>query len=115
CKGCKSDCPMNVDVATYKAEFLHHYYKGRARPVTAYSMGLIAWWARLGSLAPGLARGAVAAPGLSRTMKEWAGVAPERRVPRLARRTFRQWHARRAPKEPPAYERGADVLLWPDT
>jgi len=116
CKGCKSDCPMSVDVATYKAEFLHHHYKGRARPVTAYSMGLIAWWARIGSLAPAVARAAVSAPGLSRTMKEWAGVAPERRVPRLARRTFRQWFAHRGmPRGRASYGPGAEVVLWPDT
>src|SRR5712692_6074218 len=40
CKGCKGDCPVNVDMATYKAEFLSHYYKGRLRPVSAYAMGL---------------------------------------------------------------------------
>ena len=41
CKGCKHDCPVSVDMATYKAEFLAHYYKGRLRPRAAYSMGLI--------------------------------------------------------------------------
>ncbi len=54
CKGCKHDCPLNVDMATYKAEFLSHYYSKRIRPVHAYSMGLIYWWARLASLAPSL-------------------------------------------------------------
>ena len=53
CKGCKSDCPMNVDMATYKAEFLSHYYEGRLRPRHAYAMGWIYWWARLASLAAG--------------------------------------------------------------
>ena len=38
CKGCKSDCPVNVDVATYKAEFLSHYYEGRLRPLNAYAL-----------------------------------------------------------------------------
>jgi FAD/FMN-containing dehydrogenase/Fe-S oxidoreductase len=116
CKGCRSDCPMNVDVATYKAEFLHHHYKGRVRPVTAYSMGLVAWWARLGSILPGAARAVSGSPGISRTLKEVAGVAPERRVPRLARRTFRQWFgARGLPRGTGAYGPGADVVLWPDT
>ena len=49
CKGCKTDCPVNVDMATYKAEFLSHYYEGRLRPRHAYAMGLIYWWARLAS------------------------------------------------------------------
>ncbi|MFP5304599.1 MAG: FAD-binding and (Fe-S)-binding domain-containing protein, partial [Gammaproteobacteria bacterium] len=39
CKGCKSDCPVNVDMATYKSEFLHHHYRGRLRPAAHYSMG----------------------------------------------------------------------------
>ncbi len=50
CKGCKGDCPVNVDMATYKAEFLSHYYAGRLRPRHAYAMGLIHWWGRLASL-----------------------------------------------------------------
>src|SRR5213079_266966 len=54
CKGCKGDCPVNVDMATYKAEFLSHYYAGRLRPRHAYAMGLIYWWARLAAYAPGL-------------------------------------------------------------
>ena len=54
CKGCRTECPMNVDMATYKAEFLAHYYEGRLRPRHAYAMGLIHRWARLGSLMPGL-------------------------------------------------------------
>jgi len=54
CKGCKSDCPVNVDMATYKAEFRSHYYAGRLRPRAAYSMGLIHRWARLAHVAPGL-------------------------------------------------------------
>ena len=49
CKGCQSDCPMHVDMATYKAEFLSHYYEGRLRPRHAYSMGLIHIWARIAS------------------------------------------------------------------
>jgi Fe-S oxidoreductase len=52
CKGCKSECPMQVDMATYKAEFLSHYYAGRLRPISAYSIGLIYWWARTASLMP---------------------------------------------------------------
>jgi Fe-S oxidoreductase len=54
CKGCKGDCPVNVDMATYKAEFLSHYYKGRLRPGSSYGMGLFYWWARLASFKPGV-------------------------------------------------------------
>src|SRR3954453_12092152 len=72
CKGCKSDCPMQVDMASYKAEFLSHYHQGRLRPRAAYSMGLIAWWARVASLAPRLANLVTHAPVLSAIFK-WLG------------------------------------------
>src|SRR5919202_808877 len=55
CKGCKHDCPVNVDMATYKAEFLSHYYKGRVRPRHAYAFGCIHLWSRLAGLAPSTA------------------------------------------------------------
>src|SRR3546814_18651925 len=52
CKGCKSDCPVNVDMATYKAEFMSHHYRGRLRPRAAYAMGLIWWFSRIASHMP---------------------------------------------------------------
>ena len=55
CKGCKTDCPVNVDMATYKAEFLSHYYRHRLRPLAAYSMGLFGIWGRSGAKMPGVA------------------------------------------------------------
>jgi FAD/FMN-containing dehydrogenase/Fe-S oxidoreductase len=110
CKGCKSDCPMNVDMATYKAEFLSHYYEGRARPRAAYSMGLVNEWARLAAAAPGLVNLAGRLPGLSRIVKLAGGIAPERRLPRFAPVTFRRWFAAR-----PRREGGRRVLLFSDT
>ncbi|WP_250637235.1 FAD-binding and (Fe-S)-binding domain-containing protein [Bradyrhizobium icense] len=59
CKGCKSDCPLHVDMATYKSEFRARYYAGRLRPRAAYSMGLIHHWARLAAYAPALANAAM--------------------------------------------------------
>ena len=88
CKGCKGDCPVNVDMATYKAEFLSHYYEGRLRPRHAYSMGLIYWWARLASLAPRAVNLVSHAPILSRVAKALGGIAPERTIPRFANQTF---------------------------
>jgi FAD/FMN-containing dehydrogenase/Fe-S oxidoreductase len=111
CKGCKSDCPVNVDMATYKAEFLSHYYEGRLRPVTAYTMGLIHWWARLAAFMPGVANFFTHAPLLRDVAVRLAGIAPQRQVPAFAPQTFRQWFHRRGPRslEKPA------VILWPDT
>ncbi len=112
CKGCKSECPVNVDMATYKAEFLSHYYQGRIRPRSAYTMGLIFWWARLASYAPGLVNFATGAPLLRGLAKAAAGIAPQRQLPRFARESFRHWFARRMP---PAGQHGPRVLLWADT
>lgn len=90
CKGCKGDCPVNVDMATYKAEFRAHHWAGRLRPRGAYSMGLIHWWAKLASHAPRLVNATANAPGLSSLVKALGGIAPEREMPRFAERTFRQ-------------------------
>ncbi len=112
CKGCKSDCPVNVDMATYKAEFLSHYYAGRFRPRHAYAMGWIYWWARLASLAPGLANFFSQTPVL-RDIAKWAGgIAPQRRMPAFAPQTFKEWFRNRQPQSP---DDAPPVILWPDT
>jgi Fe-S oxidoreductase len=110
CKGCKGDCPVSVDMATYKAEFLAHYYARRIRPRQAYALGFIPVWARLASRAPGLANAAISAPLLGSLARRAAGVEPRRQAPALAGQTFRDWFARH---EGPA--EGTEVLLWPDT
>jgi FAD/FMN-containing dehydrogenase/Fe-S oxidoreductase len=111
CKGCKGDCPVNVDVATYKAEFLSHYYEGRLRPRHAYSMGLIHRWAPLAAMFPELANFMGSAPGISALMKTLAEIAPQRSLPRIARQTFKSWFRHRTVlvKDGPA------VILWADT
>ena len=110
CKGCKGDCPVSVDMATYKAEFLSHYYARRIRPRQAYVLGLIPIWARMASRAPGLANAAAAAPLIGWAAKHAAGVERHRQVPALASQTFRDWFSsHQGPAE------GAEVLLWPDT
>src|SRR5580698_8863650 len=84
CKGCKGDCPVNVDMATYKAEFLSHYYERHMRPPAAYAMGWIYWWARIAEMAPGLANAVMSLP-ITRAL---GGIAPERQMPRFAKTTF---------------------------
>ena len=111
CKGCKGECPVNVDMATYKAEFLAHYYAGRLRPRTAYAMGLIYWWARLAARLPGVVNALARAP-LVGDLAKWAGgIAPQRAIPAFAPQTFKQWFRERAPRNQGA----AQVILWPDT
>jgi FAD/FMN-containing dehydrogenase/Fe-S oxidoreductase len=111
CKGCKADCPVSVDMATYKAEFLSHHYRGRLRPRQAYSLGLIPWWSRMASLAPGLVNAVAHAPVVSAVLKGAAGVARQRDAPRFAPTTFRRWFRARGPRN---VGRPA-VILWPDT
>jgi FAD/FMN-containing dehydrogenase/Fe-S oxidoreductase len=91
CKGCKSDCPTGVDVATYKAEFLSHHYEGRLRPRSAYAFGHIDLWARLASHAPGLVNLTTQLPFLRDIAKFAAGVSPHRTIHAFAPQTFRDW------------------------
>jgi FAD/FMN-containing dehydrogenase/Fe-S oxidoreductase len=111
CKACKSECPVNVDMATYKAEFLAHYYEGRSRPRAAYSMGLIHRWAQLARVAPWLVNFLSRAPGASHLMKFLGGVSQKRSIPAFTAETFTSWFRRR----PVRYEGRSQVLLWPDT
>lgn len=110
CKGCKGDCPAEVDIASYKAEFLSHYYAGRLRPRAAYALGLVPVWARLARRSPRLVNGALHAPVLGRLGKLAAGVAPQREAPTFAEQSFREWFA--GHESPPG---GNPVILWPDT
>jgi Fe-S oxidoreductase len=118
CKGCKTECPVGVDLATYKAEFLSHYYEGRARPRSAYAFGNIDLWARLASNAPGLANLTTQLPFLRDLSKLVAGIPKERAIPAFAPETFKTWfhksrfHRRR---DLTRNAEGPPVLLWPDT
>jgi len=127
CKGCKSDCPVKVDMATYKSEFLSHYYERRMRPRAAYAMGFIHVWARAASRAPRLANLITQTPGLSALAKALAGIAQSRALPQFADRTFVEWfrarpalsHQPSAMREPSAMRQPSAmarrVMLWPDT
>lgn len=112
CKGCKGDCPVNVDMATYKAEFYSHFYKGRLRPMHAYSMGLIYWWAKVGSKMPGAANFFTHAPVINSIVKFLGGISPERDIPMFAEETFRHWYFKNKRQETFVRPR---VILWPDT
>jgi Fe-S oxidoreductase len=108
CKGCKNECPVRVDMATYKAEFLAHYYEGRLRPRQAYALGLIMFWARIASKLPRLSN----ALASSAVGKRLAGIAPERTPPQFADEPFVDWFRRRGGTRA---QGGRRVILWPDT
>ena len=123
CKACKSECPTNVDIATYRAEFLSHYYESRRRPLHAYAFGMINRWLDAASAAPGVANALLQLPGLSHAIRATLHIASDRRLPSLARTSFRAWARRNGirtvgPETPwngtPAGH-GNRVLLWVDT
>ena len=102
CKGCKRDCPVDVDMATYKAEFLHQHYRGRLRPMSHYSMGFLPLWL---AIAPGL----VNALGDRRVVKRLGGIDPRRSMPIVPDRSFRSWFSGHSPAA------GEPVVLFSDT
>ena len=105
CKACKKECPVNVDMATYKAEFMHHHYEGKRRPLVHFAIGMMPLWARLASIAPGLANFVIS----RRWVKKLIGIHPDRRVPPFAKHTFRgNWKGKQGIGE-------TRVILWTDT
>ena len=112
CKGCKDECPVSVDMASYKAEFLAHYYEARRRPRTAYAFGLIARWAALAEAMPRAVNFFTQTPALRTIAKLAAGMAEARHVPVFAPSTFRRRFLERTPLQ---REGAPRVILWPDT
>ena len=120
CKGCKSDCPTHTDMATYKAEFLSHYYEQHPRPRQAWSMGRIGDWAPIAAKFPRVANFFTQTAGFSSLAKSVSGIAPERSLPAFAKQSFReqfnQIHlGRRDPVQARSVRRGEPVILWADT
>ncbi|MFI5689141.1 FAD-binding and (Fe-S)-binding domain-containing protein [Streptomyces sp. NPDC051636] len=114
CKGCRSDCPVEVDMATYKAEFLHHHYRGRRRPAAHYTMGRLPLWLRWAArtrTAP-LLNALVGVRPLARVARLLGGIAAERGIPPVAGETFSRWWRLR---KGGVTGTGPLVALWPDT
>jgi FAD/FMN-containing dehydrogenase/Fe-S oxidoreductase len=113
CKGCKSDCPVSVDMATYKAEFLAHHYRGRIRPRAHYSMGWLPVAAQLASRMPAMINALTQSSRLAPVLKRLGGIDAARDLPVFAGQPFTAWW-----RDRPAPNRAAPrgpVLLWPDT
>jgi FAD/FMN-containing dehydrogenase/Fe-S oxidoreductase len=110
CKGCKGECPVKVDMATYKAEFLSHYYRHRLRPLPAYSMGLFGIWGSIGAKMPRVANFFSHAPFFSTVVKELGGIAGERAMPVFSLQPFTAWWREREKKP----EGARQVVLYPD-
>ncbi|MBS1802724.1 MAG: FAD-binding protein [Acidobacteria bacterium] len=117
CKACKTECPVQVDMAAYKAEFLAQHYKGRIHPLQHYVFGFADKLARLGSIAPGLTNAVLTGAMTSGLVKSIAGVAKERKLPELARTPFQKARTKSNREVAGSGDgsSGRRVLLWPDT
>ena len=119
CKGCSSDCPVGVDMATYKAEALYQRYRRRLRPAAHYSLGWLPRWAALAGHAPWLANGSLRVRPVATAAKRLGGIDERRPLPAFARQTFRRWSTGRrtgAGRSSVGAAAGRKpVLLWVDT
>jgi FAD/FMN-containing dehydrogenase/Fe-S oxidoreductase len=121
CKACKSECPVSVDIATYKSEFLAHHYEHHSRPLAHYAFGMIDKWARLASIAPGVVNAINAMPGISHLMKKLLHIHPSRSFPKFAkaftpdRRMARDATRWRGDRREPLPADAPKVFLWADT
>jgi len=122
CKACKSECPANVDVATFKAEFLSHYYENKRRPLYAYAFGMIDRWARLASHAPRLVNFVNQSPGISTIIRKVLNIPRQREIPEFSEVSLQKWAARSrvaglegASESDSASSSRKQVILWPDT
>ncbi|MFB6778889.1 FAD-binding and (Fe-S)-binding domain-containing protein [Streptomyces sp. NPDC056352] len=115
CKGCRSDCPVGVDMATYKAEFLHHHYRGRLRPATHYVMGRLPRWLRLAAPVAPVLNGLARIRPLAALAKRLAGITAERTIPVLAGETFTRWARKRRGRGTVILSSDQVVTVWPDT
>jgi Fe-S oxidoreductase/FAD/FMN-containing dehydrogenase len=117
CKACKTECPVQVDMAQYKAEFLAQKYKGKLHPIQHYVFGFADKMARMGSLTPAVTNFVLSSSLTSSLIKHIVGVAQERQMPQLARKSYK---AARVVDETSNVSRetrphGQVVVLWADT
>ncbi|WP_035348129.1 FAD-binding and (Fe-S)-binding domain-containing protein [Edaphobacter aggregans] len=121
CKACRSECPVSVDMATYKAEFLAHHYEHHSRPLSHYAFGHIDRWARLASIAPAIVNAINATPGISHLIKSLLHIHPNRKFPRFARpftpdrRLARDAQRLRGDRRTTPPAEAQKVFLWSDT
>ncbi|MFY9906064.1 MAG: FAD-binding and (Fe-S)-binding domain-containing protein [Terriglobales bacterium] len=100
CKGCKSDCPVGVDLATYKSEFLSHYYETNSRPLNEVALSQFELWLGVAAHLPGLINLTTQLPVLSNLAKLAAKIPAQRRIPALAPETFQRWWERQESRGP---------------
>ncbi|MFT4289480.1 FAD-binding and (Fe-S)-binding domain-containing protein [Nocardioides sp.] len=114
CKGCSTDCPSGIDMATYKAESLHQAYRGKRRPRSHYTLGRLPKWARLAAPVTGVANASLRVGPLARLAKKTAGIDQRRSIPRFAPKTLRRAAATARLRDVGADTR-PDVWIWADS
>jgi Fe-S oxidoreductase len=92
CKGCKSECPSNVDVAKLKAEFLQQYYDANGVPFRSKLIANFNNSSRLGSIAPAIYNFLVTNTAVSKMVKRFSGFAAKRSMPSLYKTTLKSWY-----------------------
>jgi FAD/FMN-containing dehydrogenase/Fe-S oxidoreductase len=117
CKACKTECPVQVDMAAYKAEFLAQHYKGRVHPLQHYVFGFADKLARMGSITPGMTNAVLTGSVTSPLIKKIIGVAKQRSLPELAGKSFQKMRTKsnQSVAGGENTQSGRRVLLWPDT
>jgi FAD/FMN-containing dehydrogenase/Fe-S oxidoreductase len=120
CKACKSECPVSVDMATYKAEFLSHFHEGELRPISHYAFGRIDLFARLAGYAPRLVNTINHTPGISHLIKAALHIHPNRTLPRFCKpftpdRRLASDARRRRNRRTALPASAPEVFLWADT
>jgi Fe-S oxidoreductase len=98
CKGCKSECPSNVDVAKLKAEFLQQYYDANGVPLRSKLIAGFSKSAKFGAMVPWAYNFAMTAPLISTAIKRFAGFAVQRSMPTLYKTTLEKWYKKRSQK-----------------
>lgn len=92
CKGCKSECPSNVDVAKLKAEFLQHYYDANGVPFRSKLIVNFSRYSRLGAIAPGMYNFMMTNGGISKMIKRFSGFSVKRSMPTMYKMTLKKWN-----------------------
>ena len=115
CKACKSECPVQVDIATYKSEFMSHFYEKRMRPLNAYAFGYIDRWARMASFAPEVFNLGLKIPGVAAVSKWVLGIPEQREIPEFAPYSFVSTLRKNTGFTDKQKLKSINVMLWPDT
>jgi FAD/FMN-containing dehydrogenase/Fe-S oxidoreductase len=115
CKGCASDCPTGIDMATYKAEALHQRYRRRIRPRSHYALGRLPLWARLSQPVAPWTNLLLRSRAVQRVAKTAAGIDSRRSVPAFAREGLRRWARRTSHAAAPSHTATYDVMVWADS